>query len=1673
MEGCFAGTTCVSGQCLAEGSTVRTCASSVECPLHQDCILGRCMSNCDIDTDCQEGAICRMAVCRRACTLDGGGCNPDESCSTVDGETGFCIPNSPGGVGPEGELTPFEVIPNALSLSNSQMEPQIVIHNTGATDTTYTVIRRLHRAFDGDGPGERVEMPADLVCENADCPMWWLDWAPLDADGVLEEFTGDAVIEVTVPAGDYRAIRLDSADGSSATRWQGQIEVRHPRNYSATVQLEYSDDLDGQWTGRMVRFSVFEDRDLEGWNRTDYVDNALVNAWVSLKAGSVPLEEFTAILTAIESESWRYANVQELCAVRNSSVPEELGKAACALYSNAVGVTAISTNVRDNPVPAGPSELPVTFHLRPADDGESALHCGGADHCFYGRIQSSDALQFPGNPQVALTLETDASVCQTIGSAGCITPVTSLSADIAVGGRYRLQPGDTCRDGFEQVAVPWLLEGFLEGAERDEETGGFTIYECQATASPWREDTEANRSLAMGNPVPDGRVRYRRLELIDGALINNQRLYLLVKESTESFMREGGPDLVSYGYIILERGPATLSPEEYTATVPARPDDEVDERPPASCSEAILDPLELWPTDFGSGDYADRVVAGILDGVNYIDPNDLSLDDLPIVDEETEFVHWLCVETGLFNGRDADGEEVACPTGSPAIYFTMDEDENWLDGHSCGKRETSDAVGDCHDVLDGWVAGRDHAVRIDPFYTCSESLEPQPDGTYRRTGDVADRNRAFCDDDRFDLRVGKVFYAAGDGEPVYLPLNVAMERAFQYRIRFTSGSGSRVGFVPEICQGSGELRPYCYDPDQIEEIAHRMECAIGVYNDHWDELNVLAQGQLLDALQFHLGYVVETLPTNEEVVHHGFEHLYSELLIMLGDEGYTRALQSRFDLAGLRMSAFEGDRLEPRGVNLSGVAGAEMVSLYQAVQYYDVVLNRFFTLIPDFSESIQRARRSGNADDAFMTSQTVVSYLGRVIRASTQKARVWSEIARRYQNINRPDLARQVIERAYAANVTEAMAISQLLNDMIEVFRIENVDQATRELIDAQRIYRVALMDMRQVYTNIRDELNYFGFAPDYIPFPQIELGRDNAFETAIFRARQRMETARQFEDLAIESDRSFNTDAAAFQNELARIRVNYDDQLSDVCGTFAVEGSVYPAIPRYAALDERARELGDPCGMMGTGRLREAMIGVSVQLTEAQRVGQSMRNLIEEIEIEGQRIADTCEAIHDLADIEWNATTEANNWEQRVDRLRTSIESLDRAVGNLGTVLMVAKCEQGVLGVVPYDTCGKNIATSVKLGLDVALLEVPFAVLDHFIIEAQASVRSTQRGIDEARTLLECEQAEIDSEAQIDTLTLRIPELELEALRAQYQLRQTLATVRQLRNEATRLVAERDELEQLAIDTEAARNNPNIRIYKNDAVLNADIFFYAALSEAYKATRVLEYYTSSSYPEFDKLFLIRMVARGDINLANYLLGLEDYFRAFEDDFGLADPRLSRLSLRDDILRIPLNNPRGEAYSEAERIDMLRERLTDGTLLDENGYVTVPFSTEHSELSPLTGNHKILHVEAEIMGSDLGDPLGRIYLRMAGTATIEQLRGDSVFFRFPQRTAVINTFFNGNRVYADSGIYKNRRLLDRPYLNTQWELILNTVDEDVNEDINLSSITDIRLYIYYTDFTEF
>ncbi len=1758
MRGCIDGRTCREGQCLHDGEDPRTCLSEFDCPFYQTCINGQCYSECDRDDECDDGMSCFNHVCRVPCNMTNNTCQSGYHCETTDAENGFCVPNLP--QGDEEPITEvigdFTLSAINLEMNNTAVSSSFQIRNNSPTFQTFTVRKVLHEVSFADGTGERAVRVRDGLIEGCDplgdepcfcqanddcvdnnyscvdgacrprvclpgaCPMAWMSMA----SGRDELALGEE-ISFGIEAGAGLTVNLGDAADSAAVRWQGQLEVSSPELGSQLVNILYNEVPEGQWAGSMVYLAQFGTGQLDAWldlpnpapgsrpnewagTRNDdtvfsNVKNALVQRWAAFRFGRISFDELQAVLTAVKSESWRFANVQRACEGRGE---------ACYLYDiGEAGVAPLSSSLESEPVPTGVVELPITVNLRIPDANQPQF--------MEGRIESSKALQYGGRPSMNLSFAHDPTQCSLTVQGACVVFMSDFQADIIQGGRYRTTFDDTnCAkraggDGFDLVAEPWLVPGFLGEAHLDPNTETFFRYECRDSqlpfSNPGGEIEEAfaaiNRSLTAANPVPDGRSRRRTLRMLDGMLVNQSQMVILFEERFESFLGSADTEGFSaYGFMTLQRRPTDLAkddlnaneiPDVYEGSTP------VDDRNQPSnilepvCSAELLDELdENAVTGANAADIVSTLITGVRRG-NYV----------LLAPGDNEQVHYFCEETGLIDGGSGhntangpfdalsndnscvgfanngvceDGgsnapfsncelgtdrtdcgvrinselnERIVCPPGSKVEFFTLN-----------GNRVTQQNVADLPCQQDGTCQAQLNSWRNSPQVMIQDSDEL----VFR----CEDPNLVYCDVDRKDLRLGKEFFAANQPGVVFTPLQTLIDQAFRYKSRFKNRSGQGVGFTPEICLPNSDQRPYCYDPENIEAIEARIDCLLHIHRNYYSVLdtpqNLDTRVLLDDYLALNFASEQEITPLNERIIHDGFERQLSQLLIMLGDESFTSAFASRFDLAQNNTASFDASLFENVGaLPLTGALGFEMYSLYQAAQYYQMVLDRFYEQGPLMWEAIGQ----GGARN-FVTPESIDLYFDRVIRASTQKARAWGEIAQRYQGLGEPDLARVVAERAYTATYMESVVMSRMMLRTLEETVVQERPQIQLAVEAAQRRYASALLDMQNVYSNINDNTTLFGFDPDYIPLPAMDnadFRQSNAVEVLLLRARNKMQFAREREDIALNQSREFETDQAQFQAELTQIRNNFEGQLGDLCGTFeGGDNRIYPATSKYAHLNERATLLGEPCGLVGNGQIHDVMASFQDLELETQSLIVSYQNVLDEVEIERQRVSEQCREILELSDHVFTEQGRINDAQAKIRKAQFDINRLQTAQNVTGQVASMANCN--------LEGCAFSAAAMVTYLAVTAGLEVAVAFNEGFINRKESEIAELERQVTRWQTRNECDLAKVESAARTKTMLLRLGELEIEFLRLDHRIQLAISELTRLRNQAKRLELEQAETEELTINVQAAHNNPNVRIYKNDAIINAEIAFDDAIREVYKLTRVFEYFTSTSYAKKNDLFLIRMVARGDKNLENYVAELENAFFEFEEFFGNPATRVHIVSLKNDILNIPFTDGEGTPLTPSQRTEEMRNRLTNVKLLDRNGYLTVPFSTNLEQVSPLTRNHKISYIEADIFGNDTGDYVGRVYVRQKGTGVIQSIEDTRNFHRFDERTAVVNTIFGGSRQFDQNpGFYQNFRLRDRPFVNTNWELVINQRDEEVNQDINLNSLEDIRLYIFYTDFTAF
>lgn len=1706
-----------------------TCKKDSQCPDFQSCIQGGCYSDCEVDSDCRGERKCHRKACRLPCTVGnaskGAACPADTYCESTDGMTGYCMPLAKSN-GKLAEVTKgsFRLSTDVVALTSSQITGSFEIINDSPAYQEFVVRRRYHREYQS-GRAERIEKD----------PLFWLKLGSDSQDPSL-----DREIRVGVEGGGGRAtVRIAEADNPTLDRWDGLLEVEHRTLGVRELQLTYNRLPEGQWAGEMFYLANFGTSGLDAWRTSKdddsaarAVGNALIQRWHAVRRGRLSMREFKAVLTATRDETWKNESVRERCPARGAANPS----VGCYLYDNGEGIAIYSSFLPDAPIPTGATGFPIAINLRP--QGKSGADWGGrivSDVALHYAGDPAISVQFTNDPKSCT--RTYGDVCLTFIKSmnadivvGGRVPTTASDTGCA---------GLT---DFDQVKVPWLVPGFTRGAALDAATDRLFRYECRDTKFPFGAGSntrELNKSFAGAAPVPNGRTLTRRLRILDGALVNQSELFVLFEEQFPSPLDPADTQgFQAYGYMLLQRNPADLNAAAYQGSV-AADNRQAPTRPGPQCDPALVERAlgVKLPVSAPTADLLARmVVTGAPAGA-------VSVAPLPPSGPETVH-YYCEDTGYFDGGKAYDGKNpatsVQCPPGSRVVFFTLTDDPKtpdvvegspeWMrslacqseqgicregqpcsrpvecekytgtpgedrDPNACAGAQGGCTVGQpcarkgtCGATLDAWrsqaqvlgVTNGNWNALPPPSAGASEAyrLRFREDPVWR----CKDPNAALCDANRADLREDREFFPYVEAaEPTFRSLDAEVDQAFRYKTKFKGREGTSLGFTPDICLPNSDLVPYCYDPGAIEEIAQRVDCAAYLYTEYYTHLSTNTKSLLKSYLTRNFAYEAERDPRRATPrILEGFEHLNAELLVMLGDDAFADASASRFDLAGQQVAPFPGDELEPGGMRLSGGAGFEMFSLYLATQYYQLALDRLFTLGPLLWRSIGTGPGALPPGEGFITQATATSWFNRLIGASSHKARAWSEVARRYQSFNRPDLARLVAQRAYTAAYMESALLSRIMFRLASSADAADLAQIVSQIELAQRTYAHALRGMQEVYESISEDVTMFGFPPDYVPFPALTRDADsNAFQDVLARLKERLEEAAEKETAALNDRREFETDSAEFQSELSALRIEYDKELSAICGSFRVnnpndptDARIVPAIPENVSLDERLIALGDPCGHVGNGELYEAILEAEQRTLEMSSLRLEQRHLMQQILDTEARAREQCESIIDYAD--WTLKKENTKiaLSTVIEGLNLGIDAIERfgktakeALGTMKCAPLTGECAVAA----PIATTQMGLTTGWNLAVLGLKATVSALSLGKEAVESEQAVEGILQG---------CDTIKIDTKYEIRDLFRQADALASKVLEQAVTIQSAAARVEALRNQATALLGARAETLSHLINVEAAKNDPNVRIYAQDSVFAAERTFRRALVEAYKATRIFEYYTNQSYAALDDLFLVRMVQYGNPSLESYTAALEDAFIAFEEQYGKPDLRLTIVSMRDDILSIPRLGPDGTALTQEERIALFREALVDPRLLDEYGYVSAPFSTTLAQVSPLTFNHKIRYIEAEIvMDENQGDELGRIYLSQRGTSTVRDAQRGLTFYSFPKRTAVLNVFFDGERTYRDflgssEDPYRNERLRDRPLVNTGWNLSFNQKDEAVNEDIDVNSMDDIRLYLYYTDFTE-
>jgi hypothetical protein len=1736
MEGCIGDLVCVQGSCVLTGENPPSCTRPTDCPGFQTCIDQGCYSNCTTEQDCAPGSVCDEHVCRQPCTATENDCARGFACDLKDGEFGSCKPLSPPAAVASVPVQPGMILSvdddNGVAQAASAIEHESMQFTPNFQTRTFRVtneanvplpftIRKTTEAHLTDAGRETTTYipPGPGVIPTN--PLFWLKIGSVRPDGTLDvaqqqEFT------LTIPAGATRAFAVTEPVNAELRYWEGTLTIEAPRLGKRELWLEYSSDPTGQWSGSVHYFTNFDDEKIDSWraNKTTanarLTKNALLVQWTAFRNNPLySLRQFRTLLKATRLGSWQDAQTQQAC---DDTFPNVVTDQHCYLYADGTpgesGVAVYTGDAAEQRIPTGSIEMPFVMNLA-SDRTDSAT--------MTGRIESTRALQFPGNPAVALHFGGAPDDCEDPTAAACIVPIDGFSSTVLLGGRHLLDPGERCAaPSLVKARTPWLVPEFLQGTVASND-GRTYREECKESTFPFASTTSPfavalNQSFTDSNPIPDGRVRRRELQLLDGIMVNQDTMILLVQESFDANLGGGASaaNFSAYGVIELHKNNVEPTAEQLVpGELPSTPTAPTTDLLATTCSDDVLTPILGEGVPIGPAN-AGKVARTLITGVN---ATAAALTPLsPTVVNNT--IHWFCHSTGRFDGGpDTFAGAEPCPDDSLVTFFSLPPGAPSVKNLACqgssadycanGDCSTSGTPGTCAEVLAALSATTQPVstrATLNPATVC----EGAPG--------VPDFDKVACSDDRTDLRKGRLFFAVGAG-PTFPTLRAAVDDAFRYKSRFRARSGKGIGFVPDICALDSDVVPYCYDPAAIEALRDRVDCLVAIYQGFpaqqaapADGVDTATRTQLKSALGEVFSFYGDTpagvpLPVGTPPFD-GFERLYAELLIMKGDDALTSAASSRFDLAGANNALFEGNLLEPDGIQISGGAGFEMNLLYQAGQYYQLVLDRFARVSPALWRGLD------DTNNNFVTLDTISTYFSRVIQASTKKARIASELATRYRAFNRPDLARRVIERGYAQAYLESTAIAQFMRRSVSVLDPNQIAALNFELDRATRQTSIALDQMLEDYREITDNLTFFGDPPEFVSFPQAGNFDQSAVQTMIDRAQATIQLAKDREERALTVSRTFDTDAAEFQSELSRVANGFENDLGDLCGLFeGNDGNVYPAIPKYASESPQTGIFGNPCGLVGNGAIYDTSGDLEQAALDLRIAVQAVKDTQTEADIEAQRARDECGANFRLADMKFVQAGRVTTIQSEIADQNQAIAGWERELAVLDrqskVASSVASVAQGTAGVASCGSAILSMPACIAANVVATAASAATLVIDGVALDQQNTVNTDTAAAQEAIQTKETEIANIqasaefaqqagqcclepvpdpsnllavgscvrpgplmiNSEARVKTILIGMKRAALAAERAALEAQLTRGRLAQLQAKANRLIAQQADSEQLLINVQAASNDPNVRILKNADVLDADKSFKNALVDAFRATRVFEYYTGQTYARKNVLFEARLVGRGENSVENYVNDLQRDLHSFEERFGRPSPRLMIVSVKNDIFRVPKVADNGAPLTGDARDAEFRRRLQDVSLLDARGYITVPFSTELDRTSPLTAIHKVTGVEIDLAGTGLGDNVAHLYLTARGTGTIRNLDRELLFHRFPAVTAVVNPTFGTTNRPNDPALYRNTRLQDRPLINTNWELGLNQRDEFENQDLNLSGLQDIKIYFYYEDFT--
>jgi predicted outer membrane repeat protein len=831
---------------------------------------------------------------------------------------------------------------------------------------------------------------------------------------------------------------------------------------------------------------------------------------------------------------------------------------------------------------------------------------------------------------------------------------------------------------------------------------------------------------------------------------------------------------------------------------------------------------------------------------------------------------------------------------------------------------------------------------------------------------------------------------------------------------------------------------FCADYDQIDED--------GYCPDDANRQNV--RNTLLDAIELY-GVALDW-PTSDWTTHDGeaihvwgvggsgvvsAAHEIANVHLIFGNEFLVDAIDYRFSLEGIPYA--------------DQIINKELGELEQARRQFELTVDLLF-----------RAFGGGEwGVGAYFTSHDFETFGV----ASSRMMTTLDELAARYRMLGDDQAALSVYDHGFEEQYLQLKALAQMAGDV----GAEYLQNGSWEMFNN-------LSQMRGRAQAIRDGLDFFGFAPDYVPLQPydqlLELTEGPIGNTGLLGA------ARDLEDQAREAQRTFDRNASDMSTELDNLTVELSDQLFELCGE---------------SEDGDGDSFGDydTCegGLMDQNL--QSMYAASLRIGLAWRQAQ---NIAEQIQIEQERAGQVIQVDLGLAQT-ISAAELAIGKLQAYKETRTQVVSAEAQVYAGVEAKLEYYTQTEVEGSLNPFKSGAGTKSGLKASIEG---KVGFQISGSALMSTGRMWDPNAEEIGEWNSIKTLRQAEAQAEivgansaATVKNLLLQQSEALLEYEIAIAELNKLAAEHNHLAQRRSRLLNKRYQ----AINRVANHNShllsPAYRIMRDTLTIQSAESHELAAQFAYLTARASEYELLTPYPALNDIYKARTA--NDIRL--FLNDLKVWYQAL-DLPGQLNRYPYTISVARDILGLTDENLDPGGRMTSEELDQLRYELFQAYLQDHvsgDGRLEFWFTTSLDQrrtesqylFSPNIWNNRIAGVGAPLaqnegvslnivtrQASDVGVPEvvlvhdGQTSYRNAAGGRVNLDPDTAVPVGYPlpaeldpeNTTVVLRPGING------AGAIPNSGLVNLSVAASSWKL---RIPADSKGDLDFGQIEDIEIYM--------